>query len=189
MDQRQERSFGEALAPRRLLGLTLLLVILVAGVLWQRETGLARSGSPTHPRAEGPVEVLGQGVVDGEHWQLAAYRSDQGICVDVHMGSGSGGGCGFGPMRGDLSISSIGWNADLPNYAQLEGRLSERVARLAGRSGDGAKHEVSLYESERLGVTLFVVFAPVDADYELVAYDESGEVLERKLVTRSQLDR
>lgn len=175
-------------AARRCLGLALTLLVWLAGCTsWPREGMPSRGEPPAHPPPEGPVDVVGQGVIDGEAWELTAYRSNQGICVDLHMGSGSGGSCGFGPMRGDLSITSRGWNADLSNYAQLEGRVSEEVARLTARSGEGPVQELSVYESNRFGLTFFVAFAPIDADYELIAYDDGGEVLERKRLTRAEL--
>lgn len=168
-----------------------LMLSLSGCTLWQQEAGVARVGPqrpPTHPRANGPVEVIGKGEIDGREWELTAYRSKDGICVDLHMGSGSSGGCGFGRMRGALSIPGMSWSSDMPKYAQLDGRVSQRVARLTARSGEGAVQELPLHRSERFGLTFFVAFAPVDADYELTAYDDEGEVLGTKVLPRSELD-
>lgn len=165
---------------------TLMMLFLSGCDLWQREAGVARV-EPQHPRAKGPVETIGRGEIDGQPWKLTAYRSKDGICVDLHMGSGSSGGCGFGRMRGALSIPGIGWNSDMPEYAQLDGRVSERVAKLTARSGDGPVEELPLHRSKRLGLTFFVAFAPVGADYELTAYDEAGKELTTKLLTPNEL--
>jgi hypothetical protein len=47
-----------------------------------------------------PVVVL-EGTVEGVRWELVAYQSDRGLCVDLRFGRGAGGVCGFeiGPER------------------------------------------------------------------------------------------
>lgn len=69
----------------------------------------------------------------------------------------------------------------------MDGHVSEWVAKLTARSGDGLEEELPLYESGRFDLT-FVAFAPIEAAYGLTAYDDDGEVLDRRVLTRAELD-
>lgn len=169
-----------------------LLVLLTGCDLWQVSDDHAAAVrpqrmQPQHPPARGRVETVAAGHIQGKRWWFTAYRSKDGLCVDLQVGLNSGGGCGSRPGD-DLSMAGVGWTSDLPDLAQLEGQVSERVAKLTARSGDDAERELQLYPSERFGRTFYVAFVPFDDRIVLTAYDKEGDVLKRRVVPASELD-
>ena len=135
-------------------------------------------GSPEHPPATGPVETVAESEFEGRAWQLTAYESREGVCVDLHLGSGSSGGCGDGRSKALLAVNGFGFGADLPDYLQVDGVVSSRVASLEMKSG-GEVENVDLHPSERFNEVFFVVFIPRDVGGELIARDANGEILDR----------
>lgn len=142
---------------------------------------------PNHPPAKGPVETVARGEIEGETWRLTAYRSDEGVCVDLHLGSNSGGGCGFGPLRSDLAFSGVGWSNEFPHLAQLEGRVSKHVDRVTLRSGNDATKELPLYRSKSFDQTFVVAFVPVNKRAVFTAYDRR-RVLQRRVFKPRELN-
>lgn len=126
------------------------------------------------------VEVIAKGRIEGLPWRLETYRSNEGFCVDLRVQSNSSGGCGFGPPVGEhLTVSGFGWSEQLPDLAQLRGRVSPRVAKLTIRL-ENETRTLAVYESERFGGLHFVAFVPFDQPAVLVALDERGDVLKRR---------
>lgn len=139
-------------------------------------------GSPEHPPATGPVDTVAEGEIEGWAWKLTAYESREGVCVDLHLGSNSGGGCGEGESKALLSVNGIGFGADLPDLLQVHGVVSSKVASLEMKSGSETE-DVDLHPSERFNEVFFVVFVPKKVGGELIARDGNGEVLDTYEVT------
>ena len=140
-----------------------------------------------HPPATGPVKTVATGKVEGQRWRLTAYRSKEGLCVDLHFGTNSWGGCGF-RSGGELMVAGIGWGMDLPHLAQLDGHVSERVATLTVRSGGNRPKPVLLHPARSFDRIFFVLFVPLDQRAVLVARDASGEILKRRVFTPAELN-
>lgn len=132
---------------RRLLVLVALIGILPAcGAAQLNADTTPPAGTdeewPQHPPAQGPVEEVARGEIEGRAWRLTAYRSKEGLCVDLHLRSNSGGGCGFGGRPKHLSVSGVSWSNELPKLAQLEGEVPDDVAKLTARSGGQSEADV-----------------------------------------------
>jgi hypothetical protein len=174
----------------RLVRSLLLLVVLGAslpacGAKGNPATDLTVSpstdGDGLHPPANGPVETIATGRVTGWDWELTGYESGEGLCVDLHLGSNSAGGCGSGGSRKPLRVGSIDYGSDLPNKLQVHGQLSGSVTSLRAKFS-GMVQEVRLHFSERFDRTFFVVFLPKEEGGRLIARNSSGRVLAREAV-------
>jgi len=140
--------------------------------------GPAESPTP-QDQSTGPKTVVGQGTVSGQRWRLLAYGSDSELCVDLDLGGGSGGGCGFDvPGRRDLGLS-VGSQSGLSKTI-IHGVVSRRVATLVVALDDGERIDVDIIESsDDFNVNFFVAFLPPDAKGSVEASGNQGTVLQK----------
>lgn len=145
-------------------------------------------GERLHPPAKGPVKTVARGQVEGKRWRLTAYRSDEGLCIDLHLGSNSSGGCGFGGHRAPLAVNGTGWSSEFPHLAQLDGQVSLRVVSVRVRSGRSDPKDLALYRSKRFVRMFFVAFVPRTKRVAFIAYGRNQKVIDRLVLTPEQLD-
>ena len=173
-----------------------VIAVIMAGVV---TAGALRSPSTTPPAGPeespsqqdhetGPQSVVAQGTVSGQTWTLVAYESGSGLCVDLQLGSGSGGGCGFDvPDRDDLGLS-VGSQAGLSRTI-IHGVVSKRVAQLVIRLDGGEHVDVQIIEGpSSFDVNFFADFLPPNVKGIVEARDHQGALLqERRLRPLSEL--
>jgi hypothetical protein len=164
--------------------------VVTAGALRSpSNTGPAGPGeSPqpleTHTEGDGPSDPTGsavaEGVVSGQTWVLHAYESQAGLCVDLELGAGSAGGCGFNvPGKRDLGFS-VGSQAGL-SKTMVHGVVSKRVTELRAKLKNGRTLDLGIINSpQRFDVNFFVAFLPRNTRGVIEARDDQGEVLQRK---------
>ena len=136
------------------------------------------NGDGVHPT--GPEVVVGEGTVSGKSWTLIAYESNAGLCVELELGAGRGGGCGFDiPEKGDLSLS-VGSQASL-SKSIVHGVVSKRAAALVAtlRGGDESEWEI-IEGPSGFDVNFFAEFLPPNTKGIVEARDDQGVVLQKK---------
>jgi hypothetical protein len=164
-----------------------VITLVMAGVV---TAGALRSPSTTPPagpgesptpqdQETGPESVVGQGTVSGQTWTLVAYESGSGLCVDLQLGSGSGGGCGFDvPEKHDLGLS-VGSQAGLSRTI-IHGVVSKRVAKLVVKLDGGEQMEVPIIQDPRFDVNFFADFLAAKAEGIVEARDDEGAPLQQE---------
>ncbi len=127
----------------------------------------------------GSEVVVGQGTVSGQSWTLIAYESNAGLCVELELGAGRGGGCGFDvPEKGDLSLI-VGSEAGL-SKSIIHGVVSKRVAALVVTLDAGEDSEWEIIEGPSgFDVNFFAEFLPPNAEGIVEARDDRGAVLQK----------
>jgi hypothetical protein len=127
-----------------------------------------------------PKVKVAEGTVAGKSWALIAYESNAGLCVDLQMSSGSGGGCGLDvPDKGDLGLN-LGSQVGLPKTI-IHGIVSRRVSTLQVRLDDGETRNVEIVEGpERFEVDFFAAFLPRNVTGVLEAKDHEDAVLQKE---------
>lgn len=156
-----------------------------AGVSWLPTARPAAPGpaltpipDPGDQQVVGPGTVIATGEVDGKHWNLVAYQSDSGLCVDLHVGQGASGGCGAAPTEEDVvfgqgSVSGL-------DRMSIHGQASKQVASVEVRPSEGELVTTGIIpDPAGFGVNFFVLFVPLETTGELVALDAAGNVLAR----------
>jgi hypothetical protein len=143
---------------------------------------------PMHPAPVGARVVVAEGTEAGQNWALIAYESREGLCVDLQVGQGRGGGCGWGvPEKNDLGLSE-GSQLGVPGTI-IHGVLSKRVSSLEARFESGG--QVPMTKSVLLeiidgpagfDVNFFVAFLPGKARGVILAKDSKGAVLQSQLL-------
>jgi hypothetical protein len=149
-----------------------------------------REGQPTEPPLE-PIEpvVIAAGEIDGHPWQLRAYESDAGLCVDL---LGGGRAC-FDvstrhPLVGVATDSTVGDDSTgtgSPGLTAVYGPVSRDVARIAIRLASGEVVETSpVGQDAGFAVNFYVAQAPTDIPAnselsEVIVYDAGGNELDR----------
>ncbi len=124
-----------------------------------------------------PETVVAQGEVEGMPWELVAYPSDSGLCVDLRFWRGAGGGCGhdIGPHRAvNLGISSTQGGF---RFAHGVTRTDVAAVRLEFGNGD----ILDLSTSKLVSFDVNFVATPLPADAVInavVALDGQGRVLQ-----------
>ncbi len=153
------------------------------GIVYRPEHGaepLPEEAFPVDPgdgnRQLGPKTVVAQGEVDGMPWQLVAYPSDSGLCVDLRFWRGAGGGCGHDIGR-DRPV-----NIDISNtrgfrFAQGVTRKDVAAVRIGLSNGDILDLQTSNLSS--FEVNFLATPLPDDAVIDtVVALDGHGEVVQ-----------
>lgn len=135
------------------------------------------------PRQDGGAglkTVVAQGSVSGRPWRLVAYASEDGLCVDLQLEDGSGGGCGFGiSAERDLGLS-VGSQGGLPKTI-VHGVVSKRVATLVVRLEGDEPTDVQIIEGpSSFDVNFFAEFLPPNAKGFVEARNAQGAVLQRE---------
>jgi hypothetical protein len=121
--------------------------------------------------------VVARGSVSGRPWTLVAYASEDGLCVDLQLGDGSGGGCGFGVSERALGLN-VGSQAGLPKTI-IHGVVSKRVATLVVRLEGDEQTDVQIIEGpSSFGVNFFAEFLPPNAEGIVEARDVQGALLQ-----------
>jgi hypothetical protein len=135
-------------------------------------------GDGVHP--VGPEAVVAQGVVSGKSWALIAYESNVGLCVDLELGDGRGGGCGFDvPEKSDLGLS-VSSQAGV-SKSIIHGVVSKRVAALVVRLDGGEELDLEIIEGpSAFGVKFFAAFLPPNAEGVVEARDDQGAVVQKE---------
>lgn len=124
--------------------------------------------------------VVDRGEVDGVEWELVAYESDRGLCIDLRFYRTSGGGCGFHvPDKWALNAGIAGGGADLQfiHGAVREDVVEVRVEFLSGRALNVATVGGNLGHGVRFFAT------PVrmsDAARSVVGLNAAGEEVARQ---------
>jgi hypothetical protein len=126
----------------------------------------------------GPEVVVAKGMASGEPWALIAYESDKGLCVEMQVAGGRGGGCGFDvPRRSDLGLS-VGSQAGISG-SFIHGVVSKRVAILTLTLGGGERLRPEIVDGpEGFDVNFFVLFLPSTSEGVIEARDDQGVVLD-----------
>lgn len=129
---------------------------------------------------EGPEVVVARGTASGEPWALIAYESDNGLCVEIEVEGGRGGGCGFDvPGRSDLGLN-VGSQAGISGSI-VHGVVSQRVAILVVRLKSGERlHPEILDGPDGLDANFFALFLPSTSEGVIEARDDQGVVLDRE---------
>lgn len=144
------------------------------------------NGDGNHP--VGPEYTIAQGTFHGFDWRYYGYESNDGLCLELGMGSNSGGGCGeIRALRELVEITGVTSMREPsgPNASALEGRVSDKVAKLEIQIGDDRPESIETHEPpDELGLTdrIFVYLTETnrfahDPDVYLLAYDGSGKLL------------
>ncbi len=124
-----------------------------------------------------PETVVAQGEVEGMAWELVAYPSDSGLCVDLRFWRGAGGGCGhdIGPHRAvNLGISST-----LGGFRFAHGVTRTDVAAVRLKFGNGDILDLSTSKLVSFDVNFVATPLPADTVIEaVVALDGQGRVLQ-----------
>ncbi len=159
--------------------------VVVGGVVTAAAVRTPEPGPPIPP-AESPTpdgqRVVAQGTVEGQTWSLLAYESDSGLCVDLQIGSVSGGGCGFdlsGSRELGVNVGSLGGLSK----TIIHGVVSKRVAKVITKLDGGQEMEVDVIDSLGFGVNFLVAFLPPDADGVLEAIGPQGGLLHKERLT------
>jgi hypothetical protein len=128
----------------------------------------------------GPEALVAQGTVSGKSWALIAYDSNIGLCVDLELGGGRGGGCGFDvPGKSDLGLS-VSSQAGV-SKSIIHGVVSERVAALVVRLDGGEELDLEIIEGpSAFGVNFFAAFLPPNAEGVVQARDDQGAVVQEE---------
>jgi hypothetical protein len=136
------------------------------------------NGDGVHPT--GPEVVVAEGTVSGQSWALIVYESNSGLCVELEVVAGRGGGCGFDVLgKDDLSVS-VGSQLGLPKSI-VHGVVSKRVAALVVKLDGGEQVDLEVIQGPRsFDVNFFVAFLPPDAEGVVVARDDHGAVLQKE---------
>jgi hypothetical protein len=123
---------------------------------------------------------VAQGAVSGKPWALIAYESNVGLCVEMELGGGRGGGCGFDvPEKSDLGLS-VSSQAGV-SKSIIQGVVSKRVASLVVRLDGGEELDLEIIEGpDSFGVDFFAAFLPPDAEGVVEARDDQGGVLQKE---------
>lgn len=150
------------------------------------------------PVATGPRALLAAGEISGRRWTYTAYTSDHGICIDVAVARGSGGGCGFG-IRGEPPVTAHGGAPPGRHWVGTgttalagidavfaDGPIAKRVdtVEIVLSDGGAVSADVIAGPSE-LGAPLdfYLAILPPDSTVQwVVARDAAGTVLERRRV-------
>jgi hypothetical protein len=129
---------------------------------------------------KGPEVVVAQGNVSGKSWTVIAYESNAGLCVEVELGAGRGGGCGFDvPEKDDLGLN-VGSQAGLDKTI-VHGVVSKRVAALVVRLDGGEESELEIIKGPSgFDVNFFAEFLPPNAKGIIETRDDQGAVLQRQ---------
>jgi hypothetical protein len=129
---------------------------------------------------KGPEVVVAQGTVSGKSWTLIAYESNAGLCVELELGAGRGGGCGIDvPEKDDLSFI-VGSQAGVSKTI-VHGVVSKRVAALVVRFDEGEESELEIIEGpRRFDVNFYADFFPPNFEGILEARDDHGAVLQKQ---------
>lgn len=136
------------------------------------------NGDGVHPT--GPEVVVAEGTVSGKSWVLIAYESNSGLCVELEVEGGRGGGCGFDvPGKRHLSVS-VGSQLGL-NKSVVHGVVSKRVATLVVKLDGGEQFDLEVIEGPgTFDVNFFVAFLPPDAEGVVEARDDQGVLLQKE---------
>ena len=128
----------------------------------------------------GPEAMVAQGTVSGKSWALIAYESNVGLCVDLELGDGRGGGCGFDvPEKSDLGLS-VSSQAGV-SKSIIHGVVSERVAALVVRLDGGEELDLEIIEGpSTFGVNFFAGFLPPNAEGVVEARDDQDAILQKE---------
>lgn len=153
-----------------------------------------RRGRPTEPAANAVITAHARQTVAGEPWKIVAYHSKRSaLCAGVTWpGEGQGMGCATRSewfARGPVSVSVGGRQASGRPASTWETIVvsgladTSRVARVEIVSTDCSPHAVSI---DRSGFFLLVTPSTSIArgawPYELLAYDGSGQLIQRERV-------
>lgn len=164
----------------------------------RRESSVAITSGPDDPATESneqpPPEsmkgdLVAQGETQGVRWWLTAYTDDNDdLCTEFftqdESGGGGGGGCGpFDPERHPIGLGVQSGDG----LASATGHVPLRVERLELMMRDGSSSPVIEFHDAPEGFDLPVKFYvlipfPQDDAQELIAYDETGEVVGRQEV-------
>lgn len=124
-----------------------------------------------------PTTVVAQGQVDGIPWELVAYSSDSGLCVDLRLGRGSGGGCGhdIGPDR----AVNVGITSSHGGFRFAQGVARKDVAAVRIELSNGDILDLQTTNLSSFEVNFLATPLPDDAVIEtVVALDGNGEVVQ-----------
>lgn len=129
---------------------------------------------------KGPDVVVAQGTVSGKSWTLIAYENNTGLCVELELGAGRGGGCGSDvPEKDDLSLN-VGSQAGL-SKTMVHGVVSKRVAALVVRLDGGKESELEIVNGPSdFDVNFFAEFLSPNAEGIVEARDDQGAVLQKQ---------
>jgi len=121
-----------------------MMLLVGGGVLGGGSVAVGEPVELTPPRS------VGSGTIDGEPWSLSVYTSDVGECVDFTYGSHDlvGGGCGFGLLAGEHSLT-VGILTDVKSNRQIVmGIARSDVARVAVETADGEVYAATVVPTE-----------------------------------------
>ncbi|MDP9402425.1 MAG: hypothetical protein M3P85_03660 [Actinomycetota bacterium] len=153
------------------------------GVVYRAERddlSLPDDAAPVDPgdgnRRLGPKTVVAQGEVEGIGWQLLAYRSDSGLCVDLRFGRGAAGGCGHGVGAG--RAVSLGVSSYL-GFRFAHGVARSDVAAVRVELSNGDTLNIATTTAPGFDVAFIATPLPRDATVaSIVARDDRGRELQ-----------
>lgn len=149
------------------------------------------------PSRSGPVDpgdqnrqltepvVVASGETEDVPWELVAYESDSGLCVDLRFYRGASGGCGS-RVPEDRALS---WNiGGGPGLRAVHGEVRKDVVRIEIHFASGEVTEAFPVGQEASFPVNFYV-TPIRADdtvTQVIAYDADGRELEREAIPPSR---
>lgn len=120
--------------------------------------------------------VVAEGEVEGMRWELLAYPSDSGLCVDLRFWRTAGGGCGH--EIGAQGAVSVG-TTNIRGFRFAHGPTRRDVATVRLELSNGDTLEVRTTNTGSFDVNFYATSLPSDGVVRtVVALDEQGGVLQ-----------